>query len=46
VEGEERERLEYRMLEGSCDSGEVLLYLLISAQTSKPQNLAALCNRG
>ena len=27
VEGEGRERLEYRMLEGSCDSGEVLLYL-------------------
>jgi putative transposase len=27
VEGEGHERLEYRMLEGSCDSGEVLLYL-------------------
>jgi hypothetical protein len=27
VEGVERERLEYRMLEGSCDSGEVLSYL-------------------
>jgi putative transposase len=27
VEGEGRERLEYRMLEGSCDSSEVLLYL-------------------
>jgi putative transposase len=27
VEGEGHERLEYMMLEGSCDSGEVLLYL-------------------
>jgi len=27
VEGEGRERLEYRMLESSCDSWEVLLYL-------------------
>lgn len=27
VEGEGHERLEYRMLEGSCNSGEVLLYL-------------------
>jgi putative transposase len=27
VEGEGHERLEYRMLEGSCDSGEVLGYL-------------------
>ncbi|TCJ16914.1 hypothetical protein E0L93_09450 [Rubrobacter taiwanensis] len=27
VEGEGHERLEYRMLEGSCDSGKVLLYL-------------------
>jgi hypothetical protein len=27
LEGEGHERLEYRMLEGSCDSGEVLGYL-------------------
>ena len=27
VEGEGHERLEYRILEGSCNSGEVLLYL-------------------
>jgi putative transposase len=27
VQGAGHERLEYRMLEGSCDSGEVLLYL-------------------
>jgi hypothetical protein len=27
VEGEDHERLEYKMLEGSCNSGEVLLYL-------------------
>lgn len=27
VESEDHQRLEYRRLEGSCDSGEVLLYL-------------------
>ena len=35
MEGEERERLEYRMLEGSCDSGEVLLYLDALAQEAQ-----------
>ena len=35
VEGEDRERLEYRMLEGSCDSGEVLLYLDVLAQEAQ-----------
>jgi putative transposase len=35
VEGEDRERLEYRMLEGSCDSGEVLLYLDALAQEAQ-----------
>ena len=35
VEDEDRERLEYRMLEGSCDSGEVLLYLDALAQEAQ-----------
>jgi len=38
VEGEGHERLEYRMLEGSCDSGEVLLYLDTLAQKAERED--------
>jgi putative transposase len=35
LEGEDRERLEYRMLEGSCDSGEVMGYLDALAEEAR-----------
>jgi putative transposase len=38
VEGEGDERLEYRMLEGSCDSGEVLLYLDALAEKAQRED--------
>jgi putative transposase len=39
VEGEGHdERLEYRMLEGSCDSGEVLLYLDALAEKAQRED--------
>jgi putative transposase len=39
VEGEgQDERLEYRMLEGSCDSGEVLLYLDALAEKAQRED--------
>jgi putative transposase len=38
VEGEGRERLEYRMLEGSCESGEVLGYLDALAQNAEQEH--------
>jgi hypothetical protein len=38
VEGEGHERLEYRMLEGSCDSGEVLLYLDTLAEKAERED--------
>ena len=38
VEGEGRERLEYRMLEGSCQSGEVLGYLDALAQKAEQEH--------
>ena len=41
VEGEGHERLEYRMLEGSCDSGEVLRYLdALAHEAQQEGNLA------
>lgn len=40
VEGEGHQRLEYRMLEGSCDSGEVLLYLDALAQKARREDKA------
>jgi putative transposase len=38
VEGEGHERLEYRMLGGSCDSGEVLLYLNALAEKARRED--------
>jgi putative transposase len=38
VEGEGHERLEYRMLEGSCNSTEVLLYLEALAEKSQRED--------
>ena len=38
VEGEGHQRLEYRMLEGSCNSGEVLLYLDALAGKAQREN--------
>ncbi len=38
VEGEGHERLEYRMLEGSCNSGEVLLYLEALAEKAQRED--------
>lgn len=38
VEGEGHQRLEYRMLEGSCNSGEVLLYLDALAEEAQRED--------
>ena len=38
VEGEGHQRLQYRMLEGSCNSGEVLLYLDALAEEAQRED--------